>query len=223
MKWTAAAARSIFARATQYDRNNPLLAIERPEMEALLPDLEGRDVVDLGAGHAHYARLARARGARRAIAVDVSAAMLQGVTVPALVADAAALPLASASADVMIAALLLSYVDRVRTLVEIARVLRPSGLLFVSELHARGVAQGGWRRTFRGATGRTLAVEAPPPDPRVLAGELDAAGFRVEVFRETPVDERLEPHFRRAGRRDLPALLGLPLLVHMVARRGNDA
>jgi ubiquinone/menaquinone biosynthesis C-methylase UbiE len=149
--------------------------------------------------------------------------MLRGVPVPAIVGDAAALPVASASTDVVVAALVLSYVDRPRTLAEIARILRPSGVLLISELHARGVAQGGWRRTFRGATGRTLAVEAPPPDPRVLAGELDAAGFRLEVFRETPVDQRLEPHFRRAGRRDLPALLGLPLLVHLAARKGDDA
>ena len=223
MKWTAASARRIFARATQYDRDNPLLTIERPETEALLPELAGLDVVDLGAGHAHYARLARARGARRVAAVDVSAAMLRGVPLPAVVADAAALPLASGSADVVIAALMLSYVDRVRALLEVARVLRPSGVLVISELHARGAAQGGWRRTFRGATGRTLAVEAPPPDPRALAGELDAAGFHLEVYRETAVDQRLEPHFRRAGRQDLPTLMGLPLLVHLVARRGHDA
>jgi ubiquinone/menaquinone biosynthesis C-methylase UbiE len=223
MRWIAKSAREVFARATQYDRDNPLLSIERPEMEAMLPELAGRDVLDLGAGHAHYARLARARGARRVVALDVSPAMLRGVPVPAIVGDAAALPMASASADVVVAALVLSYVDRIRTLVEIARVLRPGGMLLISELHARGVAQGGWRRTFRGATGRTLAVEAPPPDPRVLAGELDAAGFRLEAFRETPVDQRLEPHFRRAGRRDLPALLGLPLLVHLAARKGDDA
>ena len=212
--------RAIFARAVDYDRGNPLLVVERPETEALLPDMAGRDVLDLGAGHAYYTAHARAHGARKVVALDISEPLLRGTKAPAVVADAAALPLASQQFDVVVAALVLSYVDRAAALGEIARVLRPSGTLVVSDLHARGAALGGWRRTFRGADGGMVAVEAPPPAPETLRAEIEAAGLRVEAVRETPVDERLEPHFRKAGRRDLPALLGVPLLVHIVARKG---
>jgi SAM-dependent methyltransferase len=176
-------------------------------------------VLDLGAGHGHYAAHAAARGAR-VTALDVSASLLREVSVPAVVADAAALPFASGRFDVVVAALVLSYVDRARTLREAARALRPSGVLVVSDLHARGASLGGWRRTFRGADGRTVEIDVPPPLPAVLRAEIEAAGLHVETVRETAVDGRLEPYFRKAGRRDLPALLGLPLLVHIVARKG---
>jgi hypothetical protein len=45
--------------------------------------------------------------------------------------------------------------------------------------------------------------------------------MKVESVGETAVDRRLEPYFKKAGRRDLPALLGQPLLVHIVARQGG--
>lgn len=211
--------RAVF-ESVEYDHDNPLLAVERPETEARLPELAGRDVLDLGAGHGHYARLGRARGARCVVALDLCASMLAGAPGPALAADADSLPLRADAFDVVIAALVLSYVDRPRTLAEVARVLRPGGVLLVSDLHAGGVARGGWRRTFTTAQGSMLALDAPPPAPASLVAEIAAAGLQVERLEETCVDERLEPHFRRAGRRDFAQLLGLPLLVHVVARRG---
>ena len=67
------AVRDVFAvAAAAYDRGNPLLALERPDTEALLPVLAGRDVLDVGAGTGHYARLAAALGARIAIAFDLT-------------------------------------------------------------------------------------------------------------------------------------------------------
>lgn len=214
--------RAAFARAARYDRDNPLLSIERPETEARLPALAGRDVLDLGAGHGYYARLARARGARRVVAIDLCLPMLEGRALPAVAADAAALPIADAAFDVVIAALVLSYVDRPRALAEAARVLRPGGVWVISELHAEGAAAGGWRRTLATSTRDTVALDAPPPAPAGLASELARAGFVVERLEPTRVDERLAPYLRRAGRRDLPELLGMPLLLHVVARRRTD-
>ena len=209
----------VFERASGYERENPLLAIERPETEALLPGLAGRDVLDLGSGHGHYARLARTRGARCVIALDASLAIVRASAPAAVVAAAEALPLGASVVDVVIAALVTSYVDRTRAFAEVARVLRPEGRIVISELHAEGMARGAWRRTFRGVGGEALAVEASPPEPGLLARELEAAGLRVETRKETAVDARLEPHFRRAGRRDFAALRGLPLLVHVVAHK----
>ena len=83
--------------AAAYDRGNPLLALERPETEALLPVMAGRDVLDVGSGTGHYARLAGALGARMAIAFDLTPEMLAKAPRPALVGDAARLPFASGS------------------------------------------------------------------------------------------------------------------------------
>lgn len=202
------------------DRENPLLAIERPETEARLPALGGRDVLDLGAGDGHYARLAHARGARRVVAIDVAEVMLAGVSPTAAVAaDGAALPLRAASFDVVIAALVLSYVDRPRVLAEVARVLRPGGMFVASDLHADGASRGGWRRTFPSRDGGLLVLEAPPPAPATLAAEIESAGIVVERCETTFVDDRLEPLFQRAGRGDFERQRGLPLLLHVAARR----
>jgi SAM-dependent methyltransferase len=216
----ALSAREVFARvADTYDDDNALLAMERPGTEALLPSLRGLDVLDVGAGHAHYARLAVARGARRVLALDVNEGMLRGLDVPAVVADAEALPVAAACVDVAVAALVVSYLDLEVALREIARVLRTEGVLVLSELHGGGAQLGSWCRTFRGPDGEAVAVHAPPPAPDVLCHRLEGAGLAVEVMREPAVDARLQPYFQRAGRRDFAQVSGLPLLVHIVARK----
>jgi SAM-dependent methyltransferase len=217
-----APAREAFARvADTYDDGNALLVLERPGTEALLPPLRGRDVLDVGAGHAHYARLAARRGARAVVALDVNERMLRGLDVPRLVADAASLPLAGERFDVAVAALVLSYLDRARALREVARVLRRGGRLVVSELHGRGARIGAWRRTFRGPQGEAISVDAPPPPPDALCRSLEDAGFVVETVRESMIDDRLRPHFLSAGRGDFARLSGLPLLVHIAARRAS--
>lgn len=212
--------REVFAAAAaSYGRGNPLLVVEREETAALLPDLAGRDVLDLGAGHGHYARLARTLGARRAVALDLSPAMAAEAPPPAVVGDAARLPLASASLDVVVAALVLSYAapwaDALR---EAGRVLRGGGALVLSDLHPVA-SERGWRRSFDGADGRTLTLEAPPAGLRELRAALEEAGLALERWREPEVDERLEPEFRRAGRRDFARLRGTPLLVVLRARK----
>jgi SAM-dependent methyltransferase len=213
--------REVFAAAAaRYGRGNPLLALERPETAAMLPPLAGQDVLDLGAGGGHYAALAAALGARLAIAADFTPEMLATARRPALAADAARLPLAAASLDGIVAALLISFVpDRHAVFAEVCRALRPGGWLVLSDLHAVASARG-WRRSFEGPRGERLEIEAPPAAADTLVPELEAAGLRVEARREPLIDARLEPEFRRAGRTDFEALCGTPLLLVIRARKG---
>ena len=51
-------------------------APEFPALRAMLPPLEGRDVLDLGCGFGWFCRWARAHGAARVLGVDVSENML---------------------------------------------------------------------------------------------------------------------------------------------------
>ena len=212
--------REVFsAAASTYGRGNPLLFVEREETARLLPRLEGLTVLDLGCGDGHYARLAAALGAARVLALDAAPPMAALAPPPALVGDAAALPLASASVDVVIAALVLSHVGGLEAaLAEAARVLRPGGALVISDLHPIATALG-WRRSFE-AGGRSVAVEAPPPAAATLRAALAEASLAVEEWREPAVDERLRSEFRRAGRRDFEGLRGTPLLVAVRARKG---
>lgn len=214
--------REVFAAAAErYGRGNPLLALERPETTALLPALAGKDVLDLGSGGGHYAALAAALGARLAVAADLTPEMLKTARPPALAADAGRLPIADRSLDVVIAALLVSFVaDRSAMFREVARVLRPGGCLVLSDLHAIASARG-WRRSFEGPRGERLEIDAPPPAAKTLIAEIEAAGMRVEDRREPAIDHRLEPEFLRAGRTDFEALRGTPLLLVLRVRAGS--
>jgi malonyl-CoA O-methyltransferase len=206
--------REVFsAAAAAYGRGNPLLYVEREETPRMLPRLGGLDVLDLGCGQGHYARLAHTLGARRVVALDFAAPMAAAAPAPAVIADAGRLPLREGSLDVVIAALLLSFVsDRAALLGEVRRVLRPGGALVASDLHPAASARG-WRRSFAGGDGRTRVIEAPPPALDALREEAAAARLEIEDWREPAVDERLRPEFTRAGRRDYDELRGTPLLV----------
>jgi SAM-dependent methyltransferase len=214
--------REVFAlAATRYGRGNPLLAVERPETESLIPAVAGKDVLDLGSGTGHYARFASALGARTAVAVDLTPEMAASGPRPAVVGDAARLPFADSSFDVLVAALLVSFVgDRAALCSEAARVVRAGGVLVVSDLHPVASARG-WSRSFDGPSGERLVVDAPPPSVDEHRNRLEAAGFVLETLREPVVDARLEPEFRRAGRSDFAALRGTPLLVCLRAHKGG--
>ncbi|GAA1156890.1 class I SAM-dependent methyltransferase [Ornithinicoccus hortensis] len=112
----------------------------------LLGDLAGRDVLEFGAGAAQGSRWCAAQGAR-VVASDVSGAMLrQGTALDAgrdtrpagyVECDAAALPFAGASFDVVFSAYgALPFVaDSAGLLREVARVLRPGGRTVFSVTH----------------------------------------------------------------------------------------
>jgi SAM-dependent methyltransferase len=215
--------REVFAvAAATYGQGNPLLAVERPETQALLPVLAGRDVLDLGAGRGHYAALARAAGARLAVALDVTLEMLDGIPGPSVAADAASLPLRSDAVDVVVAALVVSHLDAPRqALREAARVLRSGGVLVLSDLHPVA-SERGWRRVFAAAGGRRVEASGSPHSVEWLRASLEAFGFTLDEVREPVVDERLVPHFRAAGRRDFDDLRGTPLLVVLRARKTGE-
>src|SRR5262249_18002925 len=92
-------------------------AAEWPALRALLPEMQGLRVVDLGCGFGWFCRWARAQGAVRVLGIDVSAKMLaraEAVTADAAIAyvraDMERLCLARASFDLAYSSLALHYV-----------------------------------------------------------------------------------------------------------------
>lgn len=117
--------------------------LDEVEAELLGPaeDLEGRDVLEIGAGAAQCSRWLAAQGARP-VALDISHRQLQhalriGGTVPLVCADAGALPFADASFDLVCSAYgALPFVADPRLVLrEVHRVLRPGGRLVFSVTH----------------------------------------------------------------------------------------
>lgn len=118
------AAYDAFAKDYQRTKSSPLrLGIEACTLEALLGELAGRSLLDVGCGEGFYARRARAAGASRVTGVDLSPAMIAlareaeaaaPLGIEYHVADAAGLP-AFEPCDRVLAAYLFHYApDRAR-------------------------------------------------------------------------------------------------------------
>ncbi len=118
-------------------------AAEWPALRSLLPDLQGRHVVDLGCGFGWFSRWAAEHGAASALGVDVSEQMLQqaradthSATIEYRREDLDTLVLAPRSCDLAFSSLTLHYVhDIARLLTTIAESLTPNGALVFSVEH----------------------------------------------------------------------------------------
>ncbi|HEX4491743.1 MAG TPA: class I SAM-dependent methyltransferase [Acidimicrobiia bacterium] len=113
-----------------------------PEDELhVLGDIEGRDVLELGCGAAQWSVALAADGARTT-GVDQSRAQLThardavdhaGVAVSLLLASATAVPIADQSFDIVFCDHgAMSFCDPAQSVPEVARLLRPGGLLAFS-------------------------------------------------------------------------------------------
>jgi SAM-dependent methyltransferase len=176
---------------------------------ALLGDVAGRDVLEVGGGSAMCSRWLAGEGARP-VSFDLSAGMLRhaqlgatrtGVTVPLVQADAQRLPFRDATFDVAFTAFgAVPFVaDSARLMREVARVLRPGGRWVFATTHPTRWAfpddpgPAGLTATMSyfdrtpyvefDRTGQATYVE----HHRTLGdrvAELDAAGFRLRALVE---------------------------------------
>jgi ubiquinone/menaquinone biosynthesis C-methylase UbiE len=227
--------------AHTYDQRmagNPLFLLESTETLAALPDLTGKTAADLGCGTGRYALQLARLGAERVVGVDLVPEMLAAANRKARrgelddvtdwrEGDLTApdgLPLADGSVDAAVCALTLSFLAEVgAAFAEMARVVRPGGVLVVSDYHPHGLcaaraesleAAGGKDRApylrFTSVGGEECRVAQTPH----LAGELfaaaAAAGLRLDSLAEPLVDARLANTY--AG---LRGRVGTPLALVM--------
>lgn len=129
-------------------------APEWPALRALLPDLRGRKVVDLGCGFGWFCRWAREQGAAEVLGIDLSEnmlerarAMTEGAAIRYVRADLEGLDLPPESFDLAYSSLALHYVaDLARLLATVRRALIPGGHLIASMEHPifTAPARPGW-------------------------------------------------------------------------------
>lgn len=148
-----------------------------PEAELrVLPELAGKDVIELGCGTAYFSAWFARRGARP-VGVDVTPAQLEtarqmqaetGIEFPLLEANAEEVPLPDASFDLAFSEYGASiWCDPYRWIPEAGRLLRPGGeLLFLrhSTLSMLCVDFQGWRETLQRPQKGLHRVDWPDDD-----------------------------------------------------------
>ncbi|MDX1383108.1 MAG: class I SAM-dependent methyltransferase [Thermoanaerobaculia bacterium] len=202
---TVAVAEAYRAWAPSYGESpNELQQLEQASLCELLPELTDRILLDVGCGRGRIGRLARSRGARRAIELDATLRMLAlgpAETRLRLAAEATRLSLRDACCDVAVAGLVLGHVaDLAAALGELSRVLRHDGVLLVSDFHPYAHLHG-WQRTFVDpATGREAAIESHPHLLADYFTVFERLGWVVDALRE-PTWEGIPVAFALRARR----------------------
>lgn len=185
---TSVDAYRLWARHYPPVAHNPLMHAEEAAVHDLLPELNGKHLLDLGCGTGRYMRLAHQRGAQFVTGIDNSAAMLRRGNLPdTMLGTVNRLPLASGCVDVVICGLVLGHVPALDApLHEIGRVLKTGGSAIISDFHPYQYFSGA-RRTFS-ADDKTYQVAHYP---HLLADYVTVAaraGLRLTALREPVMD-----------------------------------
>lgn len=192
--------------APTYDGDpNPLLALEERTLEALLPDLTGKDTLDVACGTGRWLERFLTFGAASAVGLDLSTGMLAvAKTKPGLLhrlvrADCRALPFRSGIVDVAICSFALSYLPDVEEFGrELARVTRPGADCYITDLHPSAVVRG-WRTGFRYAGG-PVEIDGFHHSLEELSAAFAPHGLALAQVLEPHVGEPEKLIFARAGK-----------------------
>lgn len=118
--------------------------LERPSTMALLGDLQGKDVIDMGCGSGEYAQWLLEQSVGRLTCIDISEEMIDlvknkfGLNVHAYCQNLSqGLPLEKDNiADVIVCPLVLHYIENLTPVFEsVCRVLKPGGYIVFSTHH----------------------------------------------------------------------------------------
>jgi ubiquinone/menaquinone biosynthesis C-methylase UbiE len=209
-------------------------AAEWPSLRAMLPDVSGLRIVDLGCGYGWFCRWASEHGAGQVLGLDVSEKMLERAKAmtsdPAITyarADLEKLDLSVASFDLAYSSLTFHYIENLAGLfATVYRALVPGGFLIFSIEHPIYMASThpGWLTDAEGR--RTWPVDGYQSEgPRstdwlakgvikqhrtigTLLNMLIRTGFTISHVEEWgPTDEQIAARPELAEERERPMML----------------
>jgi ubiquinone/menaquinone biosynthesis C-methylase UbiE len=215
--------------ASSYDGPNPAIDGEEPIVHAMLDALPIGDALDAACGTGrHVAKLLDL--GHRVIGVDTTQAMLDIAQTKCPGADLRRgrleqLPVDSASVDLVTCSLALTHVPELGPVIaELARVLRPGGVVVLSDIHPFNTMLGGSLAAFPGddiTKGIPFVRNRTHLISTYIAGFRSAA-LRIDEYVEVPVGERqltALPSYSVFPDATRQAMTGIPyLLIWRVTR-----
>ena len=203
------------------DDFNALVELEQPLVTAMLSDVGGLDVADLGCGTGRHA-LRLAEGGARVTALDFSSGMIERARAKPgwdklryIEHDLSTpLPLADASFDRVLSCLVLDHIaDLASFFHECRRICRPDGFIVVSTMHPAMMLRGIMAHFSDPTTGRDILPKSYPHQISDYVMAVQEAGLRFERLSEHIVDDELAATSPRAAKYH-----GWPLLLLMRLR-----
>jgi SAM-dependent methyltransferase len=206
--------------ASTYDQTpNPLLALEERCLAPFIPNVAGKNVLDLACGTGRWLKKFLVAKPALAVGIDLSTAMLAAAQKKAVTAgrlaraDCLRLPFASDLFDLALCSFAVEHIGNLCDLAaEWARVLKPSADLFITGLHPAAYSSG-WRVGFR--DGRdAMQIDSRAHSQKEMVAVFRGAGFELVQALEFSVEEPERPFFVNAGKeRFFKAACRLPAIM----------
>jgi malonyl-CoA O-methyltransferase len=213
-----------------YDRTpNPVLALEERHLPRLLPDLVGKNVLDLACGTGRWIPRLLARGARHVIGIDLSVAMLRVAAEKAeirerlVLADCGQLPFTCELFDFALCSFALNHIRTLETVTqELGRTLKERSTVLISEMHPDAYAEG-WRPGFRDSHS-AAQIESVSHSAEQVVSRFREIGFVCSNHYDLTFGEPELPIFQEAGRSAMfGAACRFPAVKLYEFRRGDAA
>ncbi len=207
--------------AAVYDHDaNPLIALEEPQVHAMLGDVTGLAVLDMGCGTGRHALWLAAQGAN-VTAVDFSEGMLAEARLKPC-ADQVKflqhdlhqpLPFGDAQFDAVVSGLVLEHIHDLDSLfAEAHRVLKPTGRAVISAMHPAMFLRGSQARYTDPDSGEIVHVGSINHSISDFVMAAVRAGFQIESVGEYAPDAEFAARYPRADKYiDWPMLVVLSL------------
>jgi ubiquinone/menaquinone biosynthesis C-methylase UbiE len=216
--------------APTYDRfPNPLLAREQRYVLPLLPGLRNRGVLDLACGTGRWLTRLLAVGARPAVGVDLSFAMLRvagdkkELSRRVVQGDCLRLPFPPSTFDFSICSFALGHIQDIRgAAAELSRIMKPNSDLFITDLHPEAYATG-WRTGFRDQRS-AVQVHTVSHSAEDILWAFNSAGCGCVTHVALCLGEPERPIFAEAGRQHLfQAACSVPAVLFCHFKQDSQA
>ena len=196
---------------------NPILELEQRFLKRMLPDVAGLDVLDAGCGAGRWLQFLASCRPASLVGVDSSPEMLQrasakvGTASTLLLGSCVALPIQNATADLVLASFVLSYLHGVEAFArELHRVTRSGATIFLTDIHPDAAIGSDWKWPFK-ANGIEENLHTSNYSLQQIIDTFRSCGFELLTLIEPSFDSCEKTTFQQNGERNRAEPAGVHL------------